>query len=127
MEKRFLLLLMSLLCMASLQAADYYYSHTARYKSMGTSILANGDFADGTRGWTNQDGENVNAEIWSVESGVAPDGGYSIRRRRECIACGKRFTTYERVEQYSVFVVKRDGRREKKTIWTSSSMLTAVS
>lgn len=78
MKKRFLLLLMSLLCMANLQAADYYYSHTARYKSMGESILANGNFADGTRGWTNQDGENVNAEIWSVESGVAPDGGYSI-------------------------------------------------
>ena len=78
MKKRFLQLLMSLLCMANLQAADYYYSHTARYKSMGESILANGNFADGTRGWTNQDGENVNAEIWSVESGVAPDGGYSI-------------------------------------------------
>ena len=44
------------------------------------------------------------------------DGGYSIRRRRECIACGKRFTTYERVEQYSVFVVKRDGRREPFSI-----------
>lgn len=69
---------MSLLCMASLQAADYYYSHTARYKSTDASILVNGDFADYTEGWTNQKGEYVNAEIWSVESGMGPDGGYSI-------------------------------------------------
>ncbi len=41
------------------------------------------------------------------------DGGAIIRRRRECLACGKRFTTYERVEQTSrLTVVKRDGRRE---------------
>ena len=42
----------------------------------------------------------------------AADGGYSIRRRRECLNCGKRFTTYENVEQSLIFVVKRDGRRE---------------
>jgi transcriptional repressor NrdR len=39
--------------------------------------------------------------------------GESIRRRRECIACGRRFTTYERVESGSLIVVKRDGRREE--------------
>lgn len=38
--------------------------------------------------------------------------GSAIRRRRECIACGKRFTTYERVEEAPLLVVKRDGRRE---------------
>ena len=38
--------------------------------------------------------------------------GTSIRRRRECIECGKRFTTYERVENFTVMVVKKDGRRE---------------
>lgn len=38
--------------------------------------------------------------------------GTSIRRRRECLACGKRFTTYEYVEQVPLTVVKRDGRRE---------------
>lgn len=36
----------------------------------------------------------------------------AIRRRRECPVCGKRFTTYERVETTPVFVVKKDGRRE---------------
>lgn len=40
------------------------------------------------------------------------DGGASIKRRRECPACGKRFTTYEVVDTVSIAVVKRDGRRE---------------
>ena len=40
------------------------------------------------------------------------DDGNSIRRRRECIGCGRRFTTYEKVEMSPLFVVKKDGRRE---------------
>jgi len=39
--------------------------------------------------------------------------GATIRRRRECIACGYRFTTYEEVEQAGLLVLKRDGRREE--------------
>ena len=39
-------------------------------------------------------------------------GGGAIRRRRECIECGRRFTTYERVELGGLVVVKKDGRRE---------------
>ena len=35
-----------------------------------------------------------------------------IRRRRECVNCGRRFTTYERVEGASLMVVKKDGRRQ---------------
>ena len=38
--------------------------------------------------------------------------GATIRRRRECIACGHRFTTYEEVERGGLMIVKRDGRRE---------------
>ncbi len=38
--------------------------------------------------------------------------GASIRRRRECGECGKRFTTYERLEEVPFMVVKKDGRRE---------------
>ena len=38
--------------------------------------------------------------------------GDSIRRRRECIACGRRFTTYETVESLPIIVVKRDGGRQ---------------
>ena len=40
------------------------------------------------------------------------DDGNSIRRRRECTRCGRRFTTYEKVELSPLYVVKRDGRRE---------------
>jgi transcriptional repressor NrdR len=40
-------------------------------------------------------------------------GGDSIRRRRECVACGRRFTTYERVESVSLMVVKKDSRRQE--------------
>jgi transcriptional repressor NrdR len=39
--------------------------------------------------------------------------GESIRRRRECQQCSRRFTTYERVEAVSLYVVKKDGRREE--------------
>jgi len=39
--------------------------------------------------------------------------GATIRRRRECIACGFRFTTYEEVEQAGLMVLKRDDRREE--------------
>lgn len=38
--------------------------------------------------------------------------GSSIRRRRECIACGRRFTTYERLDEIPFLVIKKDGRRE---------------
>ena len=38
--------------------------------------------------------------------------GHAIRRRRECDECGRRFTTYEKVEETMLMVVKKDGRRE---------------
>ncbi len=39
--------------------------------------------------------------------------GESIRRRRECLKCEKRFTTYERIDEIPYMVVKKDGRRER--------------
>jgi transcriptional repressor NrdR len=38
--------------------------------------------------------------------------GTVTRRRRECLECGKRFTTYERVEALDLYIIKKDGRRE---------------
>lgn len=38
--------------------------------------------------------------------------GSAVRRRRECLKCGKRFTTYEVIEEMALFVVKKDGRRQ---------------
>lgn len=46
-----------------------------------------------------------------IDSRTSKDGG-SIRRRRECLSCGKRFTSYETVEEMIPMVIKKDGRRE---------------
>lgn len=46
-----------------------------------------------------------------VDSRESKDGD-SIRRRRECLECGRRFTSYERIDEIPFMVVKKDGRRE---------------
>jgi transcriptional repressor NrdR len=46
-----------------------------------------------------------------VDSRVADDGA-AIRRRRECLSCGRRYTTFERIEDVGLMVVKRSGHRE---------------
>ncbi len=46
-----------------------------------------------------------------IDSRPTEDGNV-IRRRRECLSCGKRFTTYERMEEVNLIVVKKDGTRE---------------
>lgn len=46
-----------------------------------------------------------------LESRTISDGE-AIRRRRECLGCGERFTSYERIETAPVMVIKKDGRRE---------------
>ena len=47
--------------------------------------------------------------------------GESIRRRRECLKCGRRFTTYERIEEVAQMVIKKDGRRENFDRWKLKS------
>src|SRR3990167_5837174 len=49
-------------------------------------------------------------ELKVTDKRASPEG---IRRRRECLKCGKRFTTYERIEKTEIYVIKKDGRREK--------------
>jgi transcriptional repressor NrdR len=51
------------------------------------------------------------SENMVIDSRISKDGN-AIRRRRECLGCGKRFTTYEFVEEVLPIVVKKDGRRE---------------
>ena len=46
-----------------------------------------------------------------IDSRLSKDGR-TIRRRRECIECGRRFTTYEKLEEVLPMVIKKDGRRE---------------
>jgi transcriptional repressor NrdR len=55
--------------------------------------------------WCGADDDRV------VDSRQAEDGG-AIRRRRECLGCGRRFTTFERIEEVPLWVVKRSGVRE---------------
>ncbi len=55
--------------------------------------------------WCDADDDRV------VDSRPADTGG-AIRRRRECAACGRRFTTYERIEEVGLVVRKRDGLKE---------------
>jgi transcriptional repressor NrdR len=47
-----------------------------------------------------------------VTDSRATDDGCSVRRRRECVKCGRRFTTYETVDRTPLIVVKKDGSRE---------------
>jgi transcriptional repressor NrdR len=47
-----------------------------------------------------------------VDSRESKEGGV-IRRRRECLSCGRRFTSYERIDEIPYMVVKKDGRRER--------------
>jgi transcriptional repressor NrdR len=46
-----------------------------------------------------------------IDSRVSKDGSV-IRRRRECIECSRRFTTYEHIEEIPIMIIKKDGRRE---------------
>lgn len=46
-----------------------------------------------------------------IDSRLSKDGN-AIRRRRECIVCIRRFTTYERLEEIPIMIIKKDGRRE---------------
>jgi transcriptional repressor NrdR len=67
---------------------------------------------------------DADKESLKVIDSRACDGGRSIRRRRECINCGKRFTTYERVEEnVKMTVVKRDGRR---TPWDRQKIINGL-
>src|SRR3989344_9027872 len=56
-------------------------------------------------------GQCGSADNKVVETREVADGG-AVRRRRECLNCGYRFTTYERLERPHLIVVKRDGTRE---------------
>jgi len=53
-----------------------------------------------------------NLEDKVVDSRETKEGD-TIRRRRECLACERRFTTYERIDEVPYMVIKKDGRREK--------------
>ncbi|MFY9273174.1 MAG: transcriptional regulator NrdR [Thermacetogeniaceae bacterium] len=51
------------------------------------------------------------------------ENGFTIRRRRECTSCSRRFTTYERVDDVPLWVIKKDGRRE---LFNRDKLLTGI-
>jgi len=53
-----------------------------------------------------------NADTEVIETRMSEDGK-AVRRRRQCPKCQKRFTTYEKIEEIPILVIKRDGRRER--------------
>jgi transcriptional repressor NrdR len=53
---------------------------------------------------------NIDDKVIDSREGRAGD---TIRRRRECLKCGRRFTTYERIDEIPYMVIKKDGRRER--------------
>ena len=57
-----------------------------------------------------------------VDSRESKDGD-SIRRRRECLGCGRRFTSYERIDEIPYMVVKKDGKRES---WDRNKVLAGL-
>ncbi|MBK8466754.1 MAG: transcriptional repressor NrdR [Chloracidobacterium sp.] len=57
-----------------------------------------------------------------VDSRESKDGD-SIRRRRECLDCGRRFTSYERIDEIPYMVVKKDGKRES---WDRNKVLAGL-
>jgi len=62
------------------------------------------------------------AEDKVVDSRAA-EQGLAIRRRRQCLSCGRRYTTYERVEELRLLVVKRDGSRAP---WSRQKMVLGI-
>jgi len=77
MKKRLLLAAMAIICSLgtyALEIDDYAYTDTQRVKITGNNLVTNGDFANGTEGWTDAAGEAVNVEVWSFGEGLGPNG-----------------------------------------------------
>lgn len=77
MKKRLLTQIFAMLCAVGAYAlgqGDYVYNTTQRFKLLGDNLVTNGDFTDGLTGWTDVEGGEPSAEVWSVEPGVGPNG-----------------------------------------------------
>ena len=77
MKKRLLFATMGLICSLgtyALEVNDYAYTNTQRVKITGDNKVINGDFAEGTEGWTDAAGNALNLEVWSFGEGLGPNG-----------------------------------------------------
>ncbi len=65
--------LTALMSAVGMQADDYLYSHTAKYRIMSENLVSNGDFSESLDGWHDEAGSDVDSEIWAVESQCGPN------------------------------------------------------
>lgn len=75
--KKLLLSVLAVLSVVSVNAFqkdDYLYTMTAKFKVTGDNVVTNGDFANATTGWTNQEGAEVSALSWQYTPGAGPNG-----------------------------------------------------
>lgn len=79
MMKRLLTMAFAAVFAVGAFAQDYVYTSTQRLKITGDNIVTNGNFAEGTTGWVAADGGDVNATIWTLESGVGPAGENALK------------------------------------------------
>lgn len=79
MMKRLLTMAVAAVFAVGAFAQDYVYTSTQKLKIAGDNIVTNGNFAEGTEGWIAADGGNVNADIWTLEQGVGPNGENALK------------------------------------------------
>ncbi len=79
MMKRLLSMAVAAVFAVGAYAQDYVYTSTQKLKITGDNIVTNGNFAEGTTGWVAADGGDVNATIWTLESGVGPAGENALK------------------------------------------------
>ena len=78
MKKRVFLLMIVVAAVIGMQAQDYYYTHTARFKAQGENQVINGNFEQFFEGWTNETGGEVNTDVWAVEPQGGPNGENAV-------------------------------------------------
>ena len=77
MKKRLLIAAFAMLASASsfaYEVGEYVYTATQRVKILGENLVQNGNFSAGLEGWTNASGDAPNADVWSMEEGLGPNG-----------------------------------------------------
>ena len=113
MKRTTLLLLAAVLSLLTAQAADYYFTHTAKWKVMGENLVTNGDFSDYLTGWTNEQGGDIDIDIWGWEQAIGPNDENVLMSLAETGGDGKglsRLCTLDDGYYVVVYYLKSEGQ-----------------